>query len=179
MVLLFGKGGKKLKKDGFTLLEVLLTVVISSVLVFGITEYFSLERSSIYIRQEILEMEQQTKQIDLMRHVIRESHIHTNGKLVTGAKIDNKKISFITTYFSGNENELYTMYYDLLKKDIELINQEGIQTTLLSNVDMCEFIYLDALGNPTQNEKLVKYINVKLKLKNKNIQIYEKMMQET
>ena len=166
-------------KAGFTLIEILLTIVISSVLLFAVVEYFHLETYSLAIRQDVLEMEKRTKQIDLMRQILRESHIHTNGKNVEGTKIEDSGFSFITTYFSGKENELYSLIYDPVKKEILLYDNAQNKTVILNNIDACEFIYLDSLGNPTKNQQAVKGIKLKLKFKNKEIQIYEKMMQET
>jgi type IV pilus assembly protein PilW len=117
------KKSKEIRDKGFTLIEMMVTLVISSILVAGIFYYFTTQEKALTTQGQITEMQQHARGgIDFMGRELRMIGYGVNtGEIITEA--DGDAITFLADIDSDGSIE--TIRYSLDTTDLQLAREVG------------------------------------------------------
>lgn len=177
----------KINKKGFNLLEMVIAMVVSTFCLVAIGYYFSLNIKTSNIRYNELVKESQLTSLALIKNSIKEGHINTNGKTVEGNAIGTKSVTFTTTYFSkGTVNEKFSISCkDKADGTGTIVGKKNDEpeAVLVNNVSACNFYFYKGNGEATNQATQTRIIKLNVEYyidkEKKNLEIYEKLMQET
>lgn len=180
----------KMNKKGFTLVEILLSIVLTGIVIASAMYYFKIDAVTISMRNSMLGENNIYIKMDTVKKAIHNGFISRYGKNVDNVIANDNSLSFMTTHFSGDASkpDIYTISCpkdgnsNLLAK----VNNNK-NTVLVKNVKVCQFSYYDISGNETTDSLKVNAVKLKIDyLSNPNnkesvnsLILYEKMMQNT
>lgn len=145
-------------QGGFTLVELMVTLAISSIVMIAVFTTFQNQQKSYGIQEEVVVMQQNLRAaMNLITQELRMasySPINRNGEISTA-----QSNLLIFTHEIDNLGTSETIQYDLYDAygdgDSDLGRQIGINATtkraVAENIDALEFVYLDANGSPLTN----------------------------
>ncbi len=157
-------------QKGFTLIEVMISLLISGIVMISIYSVFQSQQDSYVAQDQVAEMQQNIRAgVDMMLREIRMAGYDPDDLGTAGITIATPtSVTFtLVADDDGVDNnsdgkidesgELKTIQYDLYDAygdgDTDLGRQIGATATskrpLAENIDNLEFRYLDSSGNPT------------------------------
>jgi type IV pilus assembly protein PilW len=153
-------------KYGFTLVELLISIVISTIVLTAIYNLF-ISQNKIYTKnQELIEMEQNLRAaLTIMTREIRMAGYNPHGTASVGINISNSSDS-ITCTFVDDKNEIDTITYKLYDSgsdgdnDLGRIKNSGYPEAIAYNISQITF---------NEKEKCLVEIYVKANSTQKNI----------
>lgn len=169
---------KRLNKQGFTLVELLVALAISGVVMAGIYSSFYSQQKSYVAQEQIVAMQQNLRAaIYIIEQEIRMAGCDPNGTAQAGIQsISNNTINFTlditNTAGTGdpdgdcddaNEDITYSLYtadgiQKLGRKSTSAANNQPVA----ENIDALDFVYLDANGTPTATLASIRSVQITL-----------------
>lgn len=153
--------------NGFTLIEALIVLTISSVIIAGIYSSFSTQQKSYSTQNEVAIMQQNIRAAS--NHMAREIRMAGYGPVKNKAAITTAKPSkLVFTYEKDKDGNLRTIEYRSYDaftdgtNDIGLAIDSGPISLLAENIQALEFQYLDKDGKTTNSESKIKTIRVSI-----------------
>ncbi len=155
---------------GFTLVEVLITLVISGILMTSVYAAFRAQQDSYLAQDQVAEMQQNLRAgLDILVHDLRMAgyDVDRNGTQIgtAGITVANPSDITFTLVADGDANdnngdgtvdeagELKTIQYRLYDAygdgDNDLGRQVGALAAVAENIEALEFVYLDSAGAVT------------------------------
>jgi len=162
-----------ISNKGFTLTEVLLTMIISSMVMGGICSTFYSQQNS-YVTQDQRCMMQQNLRAAMyfMEREIRMAGLDPTGDAGAGIQTANPSSIRITRDLNNNGNTtdadediIYALYDEDGDSDNDLgrndVNGAGVEL-LAENIDAVNFVYLDENGASTTNPSEARSVQISL-----------------
>jgi type IV pilus assembly protein PilW len=160
-------------KNGFTLVEVLISMAAGSVLLGAVVSIFVLQYKSYDVQGQLTEMVQTARAaVDMMGREIRMAGLDPAGEGFDGISYNPSQIQ-IATDFRGEKpndpsdgdiddpNERITYCFDAKHLQIDR-NTGGGNQPFAENVQAFSFAYLDAQGNTTTTTGDIRQIRLKI-----------------
>ena len=181
------KGKSKRGCDqGFTLLEVLVVILITSIVMAGVYSVYTSQQKSFLIQEDVAEMQQNLRAaMFTMVREIRLAGCNPTGKATAGIVTANVSSISVTMDISGNNpnvdppdgdtgdaNEAVT--YALMDTDTDGTtdslgrNTGGGLQPVASNIDAMNFVYLDGNGNVTADLTQIRSVQVTVVARTEN-----------
>lgn len=138
---------------GFTLIELMITLLISGIVMIGVFTTFRSQQDTYVIQEDMVVMQQNLRAA--MNQMARELRMATYDPITNAGGITSATATLIAfTYETDNIGTLQSIQYDLydayLDGDTDIGRQVGAsKMPLAENIDALEFLYLDASGNTT------------------------------
>ncbi len=142
--------------QGFTLIELMITLLISGIVMIGVFTTFRSQQDTYVMQEEVVVMQQNLRAA--MNQMGRELRMATYVPLTNAGGITTATATLIAfTYETDNVGTLQSIQYDLYDAyndgDTDIGRQVGTVASnkrcLAENIDALEFSYLDASGNAT------------------------------
>ena len=171
---------KRLNRQGFTLVELLVAMGISAVVMAGIYTVYSSQQKSYTVQEQMAAMQQNLRAaIYFMEREIRMAGHDPTRKVVGGAGIQTagpNTINFTLDITDNpgtgdadgdtadaNENITYSLYtadgiQKLGRKSTSTANNQPVA----ENIDALDFVYLDANGAPTATLANIRSVQITL-----------------
>lgn len=171
---------KRLNKQGFTLVELLVAMGISAVVMAGIYTVYSSQQKSYVAQEQMAAMQQNLRAaIYFMEREIRMAGYDPTREVVGGAGIQTagpNTINFTLDITDNpgtgdadgdtadaNENITYSLYtadgiQKLGRKSTSTANNQPVA----ENIDALDFVYLDANGAPTATLANIRSVQITL-----------------
>ncbi len=171
---------RRLNKQGFTLVELLVAMGISGVVMAGIYTVYSSQQKSYVAQEQMAAMQQNLRAaMYVMEREIRMAGYDPTREVVGGAGIQTagpNTINFTLDITDNpgtgdadgdtddaNENITYSLYtadgiQKLGRKSTSTANNQPVA----ENIDALDFVYLDANGNPTGTLSAIRSIQMTL-----------------
>jgi type IV pilus assembly protein PilW len=150
---------KKPKKNGFTLIEIMVSMAISSLVVTGIYGVYTIQQRSYTVQEQVTEMQQKLRSVlDFMNRDIRMAGYDPGS--VCGVNKDNGGITsraltqFSFEYCDKDSTDKWALHrvtYSMNGNDLVrnlTLNGIGQTRTIAEGVDGIEFLYLQGNGTP-------------------------------
>ena len=171
---------KKNARDGYTLLEILITMAIAGVVMGGIYTSFYSQDKSYVTQSEVTEMQQNLRGgLSLMMKEIRMAGCDPTGKADAGIMSATPDLISFTLDIRGedtddppdgdtsdpNERVTYTLYdrnRDGVNDTLGRRTGEGRNSPAAENMDAIHFVYLDEDGTPTSVPSEIRSVEVTL-----------------
>jgi type IV pilus assembly protein PilW len=160
-------------KNGFTLLEVLISMAAGSVLLSTVVTILVLQYKTVDVQEQIIEMVQTARAaLDMMGREIRMAGLDTAGAGFNGISYNPSKIQ-IATDFRGEKpkdpsdgdindpNERIVYCFDPSHSQIDR-NTGGGDQPFAENVQSFSFEYLDAQGKTTTSNVDIRQVRVRI-----------------
>ncbi len=155
---------RRLSKDGFSLIELMVSIAISGIALAAITTTFVSQSQSYDIQEQLVEMQQNARAaMDIMTREIRMAGFSPTGTSFDGVHHHSDKIH-IRADLNGNgtyndENEDIKYSYDSVNYLIERDAKLGKQT-FAENIQDLTVSYFDYNGNPTTTSAEIHQIQI-------------------
>lgn len=171
---------KKQNNQGFTIIELLLVMVISSVVMIGIWNTFQFQHRSYALQRQIVAMEQNLRAgMEFMSTEIRIAGYDPNGSADAGIVMANSDLNTIritmdinndadTENYDGdindkNEDITYALYDDPTDGIRKLGRTTGgVRQPVAEYINSLTFAYLDADGNVPATQADVRSVKIML-----------------
>jgi type IV pilus assembly protein PilW len=166
------KKGKKMKhvmtgNNGFTLIELMITMVISSIIMAGIYAIYNAQTTARRNQKAVVDMMQNLRAgIYFMEREIRVAGFDpmqtaNAGITIAGASdiqftLDNDEDGNINTSAGANERIRYTLVGNTLQRQ----NGNGAFDTLANNIDALQFYYFNGAGAQTANLSAITTVQI-------------------
>jgi len=155
---------RRLSKDGFSLIELIVAIAISGIVLAAISTTFVSQSQSFEIQEQLVEMHQNARAaMDIMTREIRMAGYSPTGASIVGVHHHSDKIH-IRADLTGNgdtndpnENIIYS--YDAANLRIQRDAAAGIQP-FADNIQAFTMGYLDNNGNATTNSSDIRQIKI-------------------
>lgn len=153
-------------EKGFTLVEVMVTIVIMGVVMAGIYSAFYSQQRSYMVQEQVAEMQQNLRgAMYFMEKEIRMAGCNPTGRAAAGIVTAGANTINFTMDFRGkdsddppdgdtsdpNENITYALTANGIERNGQLLAQ---------NVDALDFVYLDQDGNVTANLPQIRTVQI-------------------
>jgi type IV pilus assembly protein PilW len=162
------------EQDGFTLVELLITMLISGIVISAIYSAFQSQQDSYLAQDQVTEMQQNIRAgLEIMTREIRMAGYDPTGQ--ADATIETASIATIRFTMDLNDNEDVTdsgediSYYLYTVGGIKKLGRRmGIGPPLPSpqpvaeNIEELEFVYLDSDNNVTADEEKVRSVVISI-----------------
>ncbi|CAK8720726.1 MAG: type IV pilus assembly protein PilW [Candidatus Electronema aureum] len=158
---------KKPKKNGFTLIEIMVSMAISSMVIGGIYGVYTIQQRSYTVQEQVTEMQQKLRSVlDFMNRDIRMAGYDPGGvcrvNKDNGGILIKKSQEFFFEYCDRDSTTnqwvlnrvMYSINNNNLDRNLTLINigtgvvGPGQTRTIAEGVDGIEFLYLQGNGTP-------------------------------
>jgi len=183
------KGKSKRGCDqGFTLLEVLVVILITSIVMAGVYSVYTSQQKSFLIQEDVAEMQQNLRAaMFTMVREIRLAGCNPTGKATAGIVTANANTIRVAMDISGNNPNVDPPDGDILDPNEDLTYQlvdtdgDGTNDSLArirpgdvqpppaaSNIDAMNFVYLDGNGNVTADLTQIRSVQVTVVARTEN-----------
>jgi type IV pilus assembly protein PilW len=164
------------REQGFTIMELLVVILISSVVMAGIYSVYSSQQKSFIIQQDVAEMQQNLRTaMYFMVRDIRLAGCNPTGKADAGIKTAEENTISVAMDTRGKDpdsspdgtttNDDESVTYSISGNDL-MRNTGGGPEAVASNIDDLKFVYLDGdghvLASPVTGGNLAKIRSVQL-----------------
>ncbi len=155
---------RRLSQDGFSLIELMVSIAISVIALAAITTTFVSQSQSYDIQEQLVEMQQNARAaMDIMTREIRMAGFSPTGTSFDGVHHHSDKIH-IRADLNGNgtyndENEDIKYSYDSVNYLIERDAKLGKQT-FAENIQDFTMAYFNNNGNATTNSSDIRQIQI-------------------
>ncbi len=164
---------RRLSKDGFSLIELIVSIAISGIALVVITTTFVSQSQSYDIQEQLVEMQQNARAaMDIMTREVRMAGYSPTGASIVGVHYHSDKIH-IRADITGDgdqndENEDIKYSYDAVNLRIERDAKLGKQT-FAENIQDFTVSYFDYNGNPTTTSAEIRQIQITITAKTAEI----------
>ena len=164
---------QRLSKDGFSLIELIVSIAISGIALAVITTTFVSQSQSYDIQEELVEMQQNARAaMDIMTREVRMAGYSPTGASIVGVHYHSDKIHIradITGDGDNNDpNEDIKYSYDAANLRIQRDAKAGIQP-FADNIQAFTMTYFDNNGNATTNSSDIRQIQITITAKTAEI----------
>ena len=155
---------RRLSKDGFSLIELIVSIAISGIALVVITTTFVSQSQSYDIQEQLVEMQQHARAaMDIITREARMAGYSPTGASFDGVHYHSDKIH-IRADLTGDgdqndENEDIKYSYDAVNLRIERDAKLGIQT-FAENIQDFTMVYFNNNGNATTNSSDIRQIQI-------------------
>lgn len=161
---------KKMQESGMTLIELMVSMVISSFVVAGIYGVYTIQQKSYTVQEQVSEMQQRIRSaLDFIARDIRmagsnpaDESACADGKKITEA--GDKKIVFNACNLDGDTDYEITIEFEETAKELRLTRDEDMDGApympIAYGVDDFLFTYLDNNLNVTSDLKKIRYVRI-------------------
>ena len=147
------------KNKGFTLLEILVAMAISSIVLAGVTTAYTTQIRNNVTQQMIVDMHQTIRgAMYIMQREIRMAGYDPTGNAGAGIlvaddndlqfQIDENEDGDFTTATGNDPNELIRYAFTTDGRDLGRATGAGTLRALAENIDAINFVYLDGANPP-------------------------------
>lgn len=155
---------RRLNKDGFSLIELMVSIAISGIALAAITTTFVSQSQSYDIQEQLVEMQQNARAaMDIMTREIRMAGYSPTGASFDGVTYDASQIRVVADLNgdgdTGDQDEDITYSWDNTNLRIDR-NANGTTEALAENMQWFNFDYLDSNGNTTINTANIRQIQI-------------------
>jgi type IV pilus assembly protein PilW len=143
------------RDDGFTLVEVLIAILISSFVIYAIYSVYDTQQRSYVIQEEVAQMQQNVRAgMHFISRDIRSAGYDPTGDAGAGIVVANADTINMTmdltedgdvTDVTANEDITYALAGTNLTRDR---NDGSGAVTIAENIDALDFVYLDGSSPP-------------------------------
>jgi len=153
----------KNNKNGFTLIEVIISVLIGMIIIIAISSAFLLQRDAYDDQEQIAEMVQTARAaIDMMTREIRMGGYNPTGAGFDGIPYNAGQLQICAdidgdSNLAGQEDIIYM--YDATNFQIDRNTGSGYQP-FAENIQAFTFSYLDSSGNTTTTTSDIRQIQI-------------------
>ncbi len=160
----------RLKDKGFTLVEIMVSMAISSLVIAGIYGVYTIQQRSYTVQEQVSEMQQRIRSaLDFMTRNIRMAGYDPNGICRSDfVKAEADELVFeVCERRTGVPEYRITLQYDASTGQLDVTrdaNRTGSATSmpLAEGVDAFLFSYRDEKGDPTTSVPDIKIVEVSM-----------------
>jgi type IV pilus assembly protein PilW len=160
------------KNDGFTLVELLISIAILSVVLGSIFSFSIAQRKYLSVQEQISGMIQTARAaMDMISGELIEAGYNPSGAVFSGIPYNASQLQIYadlngscipaTPCVPADANEDITYSYNTINKTI-VRNTGGADQPLVNNVQSFTFDYLNAQGNPTTVTGNIRQIRISI-----------------
>lgn len=155
---------KRHSKDGFSLIELMVSIAISGIALAAITTTFASQSQSYDVQEQLVEMQQNARAaMDIITREVRMAGYSPTGASFDGVHYHGDKIHIradLNADGDHNDENEDTMYsYDAANLRIQRSVNAGEQL-LADNIQAFTLAYLDNNGNATTNSADIRQIQI-------------------
>jgi type IV pilus assembly protein PilW len=167
----------KLKKtEGFTLIELMVSMAIGMVMLAAVTTTFMLQTKTYNAQQQINEMEQNARGVlDVITRELKMAGYKPNGGSFSGVTYSTTQLMIQTDLdasggisTSTTANEQITYAYDSTNKQITRAVGAGSALVLADNITAFTFSYLDSTGASTTTSANIRQVSISITARTAN-----------
>jgi type IV pilus assembly protein PilW len=167
----------KLKKtEGFTLIELMVSMAIGMVMLAAVTTTFMLQTKTYNAQQQINEMEQNARGVlDVITRELKMAGYKPNGGSFSGVTYSTTQLMIQTDLdasggisTSTTANEQITYAYDSTNKQITRAVGTGSALVLADNITAFTFSYLDSTGASTTTSANIRQVSISITARTAN-----------
>ena len=157
----------KNKKNGFTLVELLIAMTIGLIILTALSSTFLMQRKIYDVQEQIVEMVQTARAaMDMMTREIRMAGYDPTGTGFAGIPYSSSQLQIVAD-LDGNgnttdSNENITYTYDAANLQIDRNTGSGDQP-FSENIQLFTFDYLDSAGSATTATADIRQIRITIK----------------
>ncbi len=144
----------KLKsKTGFSLVEVLLAMTITSIVAVATMMCFKIDLNTLNIRMNSLDSNNYYTNLNIIRNAITDGHLTRYKKVATGVVAQSDELTIRTSYFSNDvtHTDLFNVKCPPKGGNLTISLNGNSSSIAVKDVQSCMFTYVDVNGNPISN----------------------------
>jgi type IV pilus assembly protein PilW len=161
---------KLTKTEGFTLIELMVSMGIGMVVLAAVTTTFMLQTKVYNAQQQINEMEQNARGVlDVITRELKMAGYKPNGGSFSGVTYSTTQLMIQTDLdasggisSSTTANEQITYAYDSTNKQITRAVGSGSALVLADNIAAFTFSYLDSTGASTTTSANIRQVSISI-----------------
>ena len=161
---------KLAKTEGFTLIELMVSMAIGMVVLAAVTTTFMLQTKVYNAQQHINEMEQNARGVlDVITRELKMAGYKPNGGSFSGVTYSTTQLMIQTDLdasggisTSTTANEQITYAYDSTNKQITRAVGSGSALVLADNITAFTFSYLDSTGASTTTSANIRQVSISI-----------------
>jgi type IV pilus assembly protein PilW len=158
------------KNRGFTLVEIMVSMVIVSLVVAGIYAVYTIQQRTYTVQEQVTEMQQKIRAaLDFMSRDIRMANFNPEGACsgIQGIiDIASQNFSFDYCDLHDGNWETHRVIYSFnngnLVRDLARGTSAGVARNLAEGVDALEFLYRDADGDDAQTTNDIRSVRISM-----------------
>jgi len=167
---------KLTKTEGFTLIELMVSMGIGMVVLAAVTTTFMLQTKVYNAQQQINEMEQNARGVlDVITRELKMAGYKPNGGSFSGVTYSTTQLMIQTDLdasggisTSTTANEQITYAYDSTNKQITRAVGSGSALVLADNITAFTFSYLDSTGASTTTSANIRQVSISITARTAN-----------
>jgi type IV pilus assembly protein PilW len=167
---------KLTKTEGFTLIELMVSMGIGMVVLAAVTTTFMLQTKVYNAQQQINEMEQNARGVlDVITRELKMAGYKPNGGSFSGVTYSTTQLMIQTDLdasggisSSTTANEQITYAYDSTNKQITRAVGSGSALVLADNIAAFTFSYLDSTGASTTTSANIRQVSISITARTAN-----------
>jgi type IV pilus assembly protein PilW len=167
---------KLTKTEGFTLIELMVSMGIGMVVLAAVTTTFMLQTKVYNAQQQINEMEQNARGVlDVITRELKMAGYKPNGGSFSGVTYSTTQLMIQTDLdasggisSSTTANEQITYAYDSTNKQITRAVGSGSALVLADNITAFTFSYLDSTGASTTTSANIRQVSISITARTAN-----------
>ena len=167
---------KLTKTEGFTLIELMVSMAIGMVVLAAVTTTFMLQTKVYNAQQQINEMEQNARGVlDVITRELKMAGYKPNGGSFSGVTYSTTQLMIQTDLdasggisTSTTANEEITYAYDSTNKQITRAVGSGSALVLADNITAFTFSYLDSTGASTTTSANIRQVSISITARTAN-----------
>ena len=167
---------KLTKTEGFTLIELMVSMGIGMVVLAAVTTTFMLQTKVYNAQQQINEMEQNARGVlDVITRELKMAGYKPNGGSFSGVTYSTTQLMIQTDLdasggisSSTTANEQITYAYDSTNKQITRAVGTGSALVLADNIAAFTFSYLDSTGASTTTSANIRQVSISITARTAN-----------
>ena len=158
------------KNRGFTLVEIMVSMVIVSLVVAGIYAVYTIQQRTYTVQEQVTEMQQKIRAaLDFMSRDIRMANFNPEGACsgIQGIiDIASQNFSFDYCGLHDGNWETHRVIYSFnngnLVRDLARGTSAGVARNLAEGVDALEFLYRDEDGDVAQTANDIRSVRISM-----------------